>query len=317
MQKMSKNFCYTLNNPTPREIRSLQDITCEVCAFHIYQHEVGANGTPHLQGYIQLLRRRSIKSAKKVLGTRCHIQVARGTPAENEAYCTKEGGHSQYRLGEPIFQGKRTDLSSFVSLIKEGHSNKQLIESDPNNVARFPRLIQFVRDAYITHRNWEMVNTVYWGPSGSGKTRRATEEAGEDVYWLSKGDSNQSVWWDNYNGQDAVILDDFYGWIPWSMLLRLLDRYPFSVQCKGGSRPFTSKRVFITSNSEPASWYKNVPNNDMTPLIRRLNKIENLLYLFLLGHQLRTRTFIMGGNGCISNLDVECSLMVDKQKYLE
>lgn len=56
-------------------------------------------------------------------------------------------------------------------------------------------------------------------------------------------------------------------------MLRLLDRYPFNVQFKGGSLPFTSKKIYITSNQEPRTWYKNVPNEDYTPLIRRITTI--------------------------------------------
>jgi len=66
------------------------------------------------------------------------------------------------------------------------------------------------------------------------------------------------------------VLDDFYGWLPWDFLLRLLDRYPLLVETKGGQVQFVAKTVVITSNKPYLEWYSE--SFDKAPLTRRLTR---------------------------------------------
>lgn len=71
------------------------------------------------------------------------------------------------------------------------------------------------------------------------------------AYWKQR-----SNWWDGYAGHEAVILDEFYGWLPFDLLLRLCDRYPLMVETKGGQTQFAAKTICITTNMLPCNWYK-------------------------------------------------------------
>jgi len=272
----AKNYSFTINNPTEQDETCLQNAEVQ---FIIYQLELGENLTEHFQGYVQFTSRKTKRSANILLGNRAHLEVSRGSPEDNITYCSKVPQiRGPYQRGEVSRPGTRTDIVQFIESIKRSSTDAELLETNPELFLRHARVIDRVRSAYITKRQHEMQVTVYWGPSGTGKTRRATQEAGDSTYWVSKGDKSQTIWWDGYVGQESVILDDFYGWLPWTFMLRLLDRYPFQIQYKGGMREFTSKNIFITSNQEPASWYTNIPNNDMTPLLRRINKIEHIVF---------------------------------------
>lgn len=88
------------------------------------------------------------------------------------------------------------------------------------------------------------------------------------AYWKQR-----SIWWDNYDGQENVVIDDFYGWLPYDNLLRICDRYPLLCEIKGGQVNFLAKRICITSNNTPAQWYKNVV---LAAFIRR---VEIWIYL--------------------------------------
>ena len=78
--------------------------------------------------------------------------------------------------------------------------------------------------------------------SGSGKT------------WCSSGSLK---WWQGYDGYENVILDDFRGdFAPLHYMLQVLDRYPFSVEVKGGSRQLLAKRIWITCPYTPEEVYK-------------------------------------------------------------
>ena len=70
-----------------------------------------------------------------------------------------------------------------------------------------------------------------------------------------------------------VVLDDFYGWLKYSQLLNLLDRYPMQVEVKGAKREFLAKEIIITSNKSPVEWYDS-EKVDIAPLLRRLDLVK-------------------------------------------
>lgn len=97
----------------------------------------------------------------------------------------------------------------------------------------------------------------YYGPTRSGKTWRVHENVNmDDLYELQLGTgSSKSVWFDGYDGQSILLIDDFTGNIPVQVFLRLTDIYPMQVQVKGGSTWVNFKEVYITSNLSPATVY--------------------------------------------------------------
>jgi len=125
-------------------------------------------------------------------------------------------------------------------------------------------------------RDWMTEAWAFYGPTGTGKSRRAlwlskreAAKFGQEPYWLVKPGGGGTVWWDGYDGHAIVVIDEFYGWIPYDTLLRLLDRYPMRGEGKGTTVNLVPRMVIITSNSAPEAWYPNVP--DTSALMRRLN----------------------------------------------
>lgn len=83
----------------------------------------------------------------------------------------------------------------------------------------------------------------------------------------------RSKWWDGYQGQEHVILDEFRGSIDIAHLLRWLDRYPVRVERKGSSVPLKATTFWITSNLAPRGWYPELDETTMEALLRRLTNI--------------------------------------------
>jgi len=108
--------------------------------------------------------------------------------------------------------------------------------------------------------------TVLWGPTGTGKTRRAWELGGVDAYPKIPN----TKFWDGYQGQKAVIIDEFRGDISISNLLRWFDRYPVLVEIKGSSTVLLADTIILTSNLDPRAWYPDIDEPTRDALFRRL-----------------------------------------------
>lgn len=86
----AKRWCFTLNNYTETELEYFRSIvpTYSICKFGIIGKEIGENGTPHLQGYIEFKQK---KRPKSVFGNdRIHWEKAKGNRQQNIEYCSKE-----------------------------------------------------------------------------------------------------------------------------------------------------------------------------------------------------------------------------------
>ncbi len=86
MAKRKRNFIFTLNNFTEKDIKLL------LTQQHTYfSEEIGESGTPHLQGFLMYDNARSFKQIQKLI-PRAHIEIMRGTKQENLNYCSKQEG---------------------------------------------------------------------------------------------------------------------------------------------------------------------------------------------------------------------------------
>lgn len=231
----------------------------------------------HYQAYVEFKKPMSMRATKVIFGNHVHVEPRRGTPTEARMYCMKE----ETRVEDPVEygewteakQGRRSDLEAACAIVKE-HGVKRVAEEMPAVYVRSFRGLQQLEMVLKGKRDWVMEVHVYWGDSGSGKSRKAFEE-NPDAYF--KDGNNE--WWDGYDGQECVILDDFYGGIRFNYMQRLLDRYPMQVQTKGGHVQFVSKKIIMTSNKPWEEWYSlfSDPRNEQlkASFARRLTSVTH------------------------------------------
>lgn len=138
----------------------------------------------------------------------------------------------------------------------------------------------------IVKRPRNIVRNVLWfhGETGTGKTREAIrlmEEKYKDNYWVSAGDIKNFK--NGYAGEEGVILDDLRcGDIKFNDLLRLCNRYKYSVNVKGTVIPWMAVDIIITSPHHPIETFvkfNKVSNNweareDIEQLLRRIQIFE-------------------------------------------
>jgi len=87
----SHNWVFTWNNYTEEDIKKLSTWVESGAAGGVaYAKEVGASGTPHLQGYVHMKKKSSLKTMKALSG-KCHWEKMKGKLADSERYCSKQG----------------------------------------------------------------------------------------------------------------------------------------------------------------------------------------------------------------------------------
>jgi len=274
----SMNWCFTWNNPQQyddnvdwSEVAEPPNAWSNV-QYVVWQLEQGESGTPHYQGYAQFTKRMSLKQLKEELPAVSHWEARRGTHEKAKAYCMKEDSRiaGPWEHGQETHQGVSQALYELKNRVKEGKSDLDLVELDPATWFRYYNAIKRLRTLMQPQRGNEPVyTTIIWGPTGTGKSRRAEFEAGPGAYRLMvpQGQTFQ-VNWDGYAGEEDVIIEEFEGQISIKNMLALCDRYPLRKNYKGGSVMTNVRRVWITSNDNPITWW---PNKGFEPFARRVS----------------------------------------------
>lgn len=301
----SRNWLFTLNNP---EFDEYPEIWLrEHLKLIVYQEEMGNMGTLHLQGYVEIDSSRRL-SFLQGLSARAHWEIRKGSRLQALTYCTKQetslGSPQGWSAENPTLwcECDRNNIESFWNnlglknllqpkapamerlqkiqsrLLEGSTSIEEVADEDFDLWIKYYRAFEKYLTLKTNGRNHEVDVHVLVGPTATGKSKWALENY-PDAYWKQR-----SRWWDGYFKHESVIIDEYYGWLPFDLLLRLLDRYPLLVESKGGQIQFVAKTIIITSNSFPDSWYKSV-DVYLPALLRRISKFH---YLPALGMHVTT-----------------------------
>jgi len=264
MSQKSKYWVFTINNPTGQDDEDLSRLINKA-TYIIWTPEIGKQGTPHYQGYMEFRTRRTLKSVKKDL-PRAYLCKRKGTALQAQAYCLKDNpGQAECfgQISQPA-QGKRTDLDKVKDLLNRGATDADIADAHFGSWCRYRKSFQAYK-LLKSKRNWPC--TILWitGPSGSGKSRHAHEHH-PDAYYKSPG-----KWWCGYQGEDTVVLDDYRAdWCTYGVLLRWADRYPCLIETKGGTIPLLCKLIIITTCKTPQETF---PNKYDRQLERRISEV--------------------------------------------
>lgn len=256
-----RNWCFTLNNYTAEEEAALKAYKC---SYLVYGHEVGDEGTPHLQGYIEFVNGKRLSTLKAQLSERIHWERRKGTAKQASQYCKKD--RDFYEAGEITKQGKRTDLESVADMMHDKKTLREIAVEHPETFMRYARGITTAWYLTVmTPRKGPPTVIWLWGSTGTGKTRFAFDE--HDSVYVKDG----TMWWDGYTGQEAIVVDDFDGKWPFRDMLRFLDRYPYQGQIKGGYVYINSPFIYITCEHPPDNIY--TEDSHLAQIQRRISHV--------------------------------------------
>lgn len=270
----SRGWCFTINNYGPHVPGALNTLQGGIpnCYLIYGFEEAPTTGTPHLQCYVHFPNAKSFDRVRSLLrgatgDNGIHIERAIADALANITYCSKGGNFVE--LGDRPQQGKRTDLDAVVRDIVDGHSLTAVAESHPTQFIKFHGGITKLINLSQKNRdsNVQPIVVWLWGASGTGKTRFVNQWS--DVYWKDP----TTKWWDGYENQSIICLDDFRPHInlPFTYLLRLLDRYPLKLEVKGGYTNIQNPVIIITAPDPPDLMFHDVMRDEnLRQLERRI-----------------------------------------------
>lgn len=254
----AKYWCFTLNNPDEAPDVFMERFK-EVANYVVFQEEKGDTGTPHYQGYIELLGRRELPGMKKLIPG-AHWESRKGTQEQAITYCKKEDSRisGPYEFGDPSEEspGKRNDLKAFIQTMTE-KGMRAAVDEDPCTYVRCYKGLQTLYNSKIRQPEVYIKREVIilYGPPGCGKTRTFYDREPEGCRCSSHG----GFWFDGYMDDEGVLIDDFDGArSKWALgaLLEIIDRYVIKVPSKGAFVQWKPQRIYITTNIHPKHWYE-------------------------------------------------------------
>lgn len=274
----SRSYVFTVNNYTETD-----EHQCWALAYYVGEvkyivvgREIGESGTPHLQGYVYFKEKKSLSQLKEWFPT-AHFEERRGTHRQASDYCKKDGDYWEWGI-LPVDDCGAAGAAAMEELMRrtcECIRNGDY-ESIPYAATHHIKAAEYrVMKEAQQHRcletiDGELEHEWYYGKAGTGKSYQARHE-NPDAYLKMC-----NKWWDSYNGQEVVIIEDFDK--DHKVLVHHMkiwaDRYPFPAEVKGGKIDIRPRKIIVTSNYHPSEIWEDC--KDLEPILRRFKIVHFL-----------------------------------------
>ena len=289
----SRKWLLTINNPKEHDL-SHEDIKIILSSIKNLDYwcmcdEIGKNNTYHTHLFIYRKNQMRFSQIKKAFPT-AHIDYCRGTCAENRNYIRKEGDYANTDKAETNLkdtfeemcempeehQGRRNDLHTLYGLIKDGCSNYDILESNPEYMLQLDKIEQcrqIVKNEHYKNTFRELEVFYHFGKTGKGKTRYVMEKYGyENVCRVT----DYQHPFDNYKGQDVIVFEEFRSSLKIQDMLNYLDGYPLDLPCRYQNKVACFTKVYILSNISLDEQYTDVQDKHKETWLAFLRRITSV-----------------------------------------
>lgn len=282
-EKSHRKYQLTINNPADHgfdhDVIKTTISGFPGCVYWCLCDEVGQEGTPHTHVYLVFENAVMFSTIqKRFYGA--HIEPAKGTNQQNRDYVRKEGKWADSEKedtnlpetfeesGElpPDPERQQKYSEAVLTMLQDGATNAEIIQELPTAINHLPN-IDRARQTLLEEKfkaKWRTLEVYYiWGKTGVGKTLSVMEQYGyENVYRVT----NYAHPFDQYQGQDVILFDEFRSSLPLSDMLTYLDGYPVMLPCRYADKVACFTKVYVVSNldfdeqypilqlEQPASW---------------------------------------------------------------
>lgn len=253
-----------------RTIEKLEAWTADATRLQVSAEVCPETNRDHLQCKITWKIGKRWSAMKKLLGD-AHFEPSVSTCF---AYCAKIDDDNKLLISHDArAPGARNDLMEMKAMIDEGCTKEELWQEHFGSMTRYSNAMEKYMLLKSKHKPRVQLE-VEWiiGSSGVGKSTKAEAE-NPHAYWLTQ-DSTDNIWWDGYDGEETIIIDDFRpSMFRYEQLLKLLNsRGKYRLCHKGGSSWLNAKKFVITSVLHPSEMYRMYDEQ----LDRRITKLTKL-----------------------------------------
>ncbi len=263
----SRNWCFTANADV--DLQTIWSTNKDVLRYMGWAEETApTTNKKHLQGWVQLINPKDFGVVRRLLGGAAHIESMKGNEHQNQKYISKENKPTM--LGNFWSQGFRSDLEDIKKTIDNGGTMMQVAQDHFGDYLRYHSGFTKYREMVMKEKSKDFRKVeviIYQGPTGTGKTRKAMEH--NDVYKIH-GDGMK--WWDGYEGEKTLVIDEYANQVPCTELLGILDGYQMRLPIKGGHTYALWTKVILTTNLEVIHCNANPAH--LEALNRRVTNIE-------------------------------------------
>lgn len=244
----TRNYCFTSFKDEPPvfdpKIHSYLCFGKEICP---------TTGMPHFQCFVVYKHAKTFSAVQKLLVPN-HVEVCKGTAVDNIGYCRKEGSFFEFGTAPVDLEGKgrmeKDRWRSIIDLARAGDWEALSTLFPDVYATRLPVLenLRRKRPIKLETIDGELDHEWIVGETGCGKSKRVRDE-NPGAYIKDP----ETSWWDDYDFEDTVIIDDFdkYQKGQGGNMKRWLDRYVFPAQVKGGYMKIRPRKVIVTSQYTP------------------------------------------------------------------
>lgn len=267
-----RTWAYTVQNITEACVLATENYREDAIDWLVVAREAGEkDGKIHYQGAVRFKHGKTFSAVQKFLKLKPGDELAsmRSSEFTNAAYCLKgemtreeweaEGvDHPNYGLNVQVVRqigtlpvrgdAKTTVWDDILQAIHDGWSDIEIVAKWPTVAMRCMTAIAGYRLKWEqSQAAWRDVETVYLaGDTGMGKTRYVMEKYGySNVYRVTNYDSGA---FDQYDGQDVVVFEEFRSGFKIQQMLNFLDGYPVQLPARYANKMAKFTKVFIITN---------------------------------------------------------------------
>lgn len=267
-----RNFCFTWNNFPEDASKELE--SWDAPTYIVFQPEVGEEGTPHIQGYVEFAGPRGVKGIRKKFEGMYVMRRHKNSTADKASNYCKKGPTCKkfdpdcdacksntlfFEKGTISKQGARTDIEDISDMCQNGNSIREIILEHPGAIRMLNNVIK-TKEIFMDDRN-EMPKVIWlYGKAGVGKTKYVHDN--HDSIYIKP----HSKWWNGYNQQEVILIDDFpgfHGHFDIRYMFQLCDPYACSMETKGGTVAINSPYIYITCDRHWSKFFDTETDENM------------------------------------------------------
>lgn len=293
----------TLNNYTVEEVEAIWNLDENLFKWAIFSQEVGESGTPHIQAAWQLKNAKTWSAMSNTLeSNRWHFEKRKGTEHRAFMYCMKgEQPEAEWKkekedgenhglnvkvlrqigeIPEKEIQSKN-QWDDIRQMIEDGNSDMEICAVYPQEGIRCRSAIRNYRLMWDRlHADWRDVEVCYiWGKTGTGKTRAVMSEHGyANTYRITDYNSGS---FDQYDGQDVLVFEEFRSSFRLEQMLNYLDGHPVELPCRYANQLMKATKIYIITNIPleeqypkfQDDWASEGKKNSYAAFLRRITRV--------------------------------------------